>query len=165
MYTSAALLDIHDRAHQSLTKLIDHCAGFSRDELKKEIEGFGYPSIRLQLHHVITGEQYWVGVLHEELLLEELERDYESIEAIRSFHHRVMKVTREYLTGASEAELNTRRTMATWRDPKVDLIPGQIIIRTQTHMYQHQGQVAAMCRLLGRPIPAGLDFPLTESPR
>ena len=31
--------------------------------LDQELEGFGYPSIRLQLHHVIGAEQYWVGVL------------------------------------------------------------------------------------------------------
>jgi len=56
--------------------------------------------------------------------------------------------------------LNTRRKMATWGGKELELVPAHVILRTQTHIFQHQGQVAAMCRLLGRPIPTGLDFPL-----
>jgi uncharacterized damage-inducible protein DinB len=33
-------------------------------------------------------------------------------------------------------------------------------MRTMTHIYHHQGQVTAMCRLLGRPVN-GLDYPIT----
>jgi hypothetical protein len=34
-----------------------------------------------------------------------------------------------------------------------------VILRTQTHLYRHQGQVVAMSRLMGRQ-KGGLDFPL-----
>jgi uncharacterized damage-inducible protein DinB len=33
-----------------------------------------------------------------------------------------------------------------------------VLLRTITHLYHHIGQVSAMCRLLGKPIP-GSDFP------
>jgi uncharacterized damage-inducible protein DinB len=39
-------------------------------------------------------------------------------------------------------------------------VPALIFVRTTVHIYQHQGQVLAMCRLLGRPGPGNLDFPL-----
>jgi len=31
-------------------------------------------------------------------------------------------------------------------------------MRTLTHFFHHQGQIAAMCRLLGKPV-SGLDYP------
>lgn len=63
MYTVAGLTDLHERIHRRLTKLLDHCSGFTAPALDQELEGFGYPSISLQLHHVIGAEHYWVGVL------------------------------------------------------------------------------------------------------
>lgn len=47
-----------------------------------------------------------------------------------------------------------------WDGNTYDLMPARIIVRTQTHVYQHMGQITAMCRLFGRPAPAGLDFSL-----
>jgi len=35
-----------------------------------------------------------------------------------------------------------------------------VFARTLVHIYHHMGQVAAMCRLLGKPTQ-GLDFPIT----
>lgn len=160
MHNAAALTDTHSRCHQSLAKLIDHCAGFSNDELARELDGFGYPCIRLQLHHVIGAEQYWVGVLRGLMLVDELEQDYASIDALRAFRQRVAGITVEYLNNADEGELNTPRPMTTFGGHERELVPAHIILRTQTHIFQHQGQVAAMSRLLGKPIPPGLDFPI-----
>jgi len=161
MYTSAALIDVHERTHRSLHKLIEHCAGFSDEELGRELEGFGYGSVRMQLHHMIGAEQYWVGVLAGLMLVDEDEADFASIAALHAFRERVADVTSAYLRTASEVELSTGRNMTTWGDREVELIPAHVVLRTQTHVFQHRGQIAAMARLLGRPIPAGLDFPLT----
>jgi uncharacterized damage-inducible protein DinB len=160
MYTSDGLRDLHERTHRSLIKLLDHCDGFSPEELSRELDGFGYGSIREQLQHMIGAEQYWVGVLYGEMLVDEDEADRVSIDALRAFRLRVFEVTTTYLDGASSDELNTQRSMLTWGDREQDLVPAHVVLRTQTHVFQHQGQVAAMARLLGRPIPPGLDFPL-----
>jgi len=161
MYTAAGLSDIHERTHRSFVKLLEHCSGFSEEELSRELDGFGYPSIRLQLHHMIGAERYWVGVLHGLELWDENETDFASMDALRAFRERVAATTTEFLHAASDEELNTPRTMTTWGNKQVDLAPAHVLLRTQTHLFQHQGQVAAMSRLLGRPIPPGLDFPLT----
>ena len=161
MYTAAALVDVHTRTQASLGKLLDHCAGFSDADLSRELEGFGYPSIRLQLHHVIGAEEYWVGVLRGLMLVDENPADFASIDALRAYRARVAGVTGDYLRAATEAELNTPRTMTTWGRKQTELMPAHVILRTQTHFFQHQGQVAAMARLMGRPIPRGLDFSMT----
>ncbi len=163
MHTATGLIDLHERTHGSLAKLIDHCAGFSTEEASRELEGFGYPTLRLQLHHVIGAEQYWVGVLCGLMLTDEDEADHASIDALRAFDERVTATTIAYLGGMSDEELNTPRTVTTWGDKQVELVPALALLRTQTHIFHHQGQVAAMCRLLGRPIPPGLDFPLVPA--
>ncbi len=40
------------------------------------------------------------------------------------------------------------------------IFPAHVILRTQTHLFHHMGQITAMCRLLGHPIPPGIDFPV-----
>ena len=160
MYTAAALLDVHERTHRSFSKLLDHCAAFSLDELSCEFEGFGYPTITSQLQHGIGAEQYWVGVLRGLMLVDEDQADAASLDALRSFRARVAEETVAYLRATSDADLNTRLAVTTWGDKQVDLVPAHVLMRTQTHIFQHQGQVAAMCRLSGRPIPPRLDFPL-----
>ena len=161
MHTAAALIDLHERTQRSFQGLLDHCAGMAAEELDRELEGFGYATIRLQLQHMISAEQYWVGVLRGEMLVEEDALDAASIEALQGFRRRVAEATRVYLTDVSDAQLNARCQRATWGGKQVQLVPAHVVLRTQTHIFQHQGQITAMARLLGRPAPAGLDFPLT----
>lgn len=160
MYTRHALLDIHERTHRSLLGLIDHCASFEQEALERTLDGFGYPTVLQQLHHVVGAERYWLGVLQGQILVDEHEADWASIDAVRAFHDRVVADTRAYLEVRDDAALSEPAPHDTWNEKQVMLSPAHVILRTQTHVFQHQGQVAAMCRLLGRPIPAGLDFPI-----
>ena len=61
MLTADALLDLHERAHRNLEALLVHCREFSGEDIDRELPGFGYPSVRLQLHHGIGAEKYWIG--------------------------------------------------------------------------------------------------------
>jgi len=160
MYTTEALQDLHRRAHRSLSGLLAHCRSLGRAELDRELAGFGYPTARLQLHHIIGAEEYWVGVLRGSFRAEDDAHEYPTIDSLESYRERVHSATTAYLGGASPEELNGRRSMVTFGGRARMLVPGHVILRTQTHIYHHHGQVAAMCRLLGRPVPAGLDFPL-----
>ena len=58
MFTPTALAHVHARTHESLVGLIDHGAAFGSQALDHEHEGFGYRTVRLQLHHIIGCEQY-----------------------------------------------------------------------------------------------------------
>ena len=160
MYTARSLLDLHERTHRSLQGLIDHCAGFSQDELSRELDGFGAGPIRMQLHHMIGAEEYWFGVLRGLMLTEDRQEDFASIDALRAYRERVVSTSRAYLDETSDEVLNRPAKMLTWGDKEVDLVPAHVVMRTQSHIFQHQGQIAAMARLLGRPVPRGLDFPL-----
>jgi uncharacterized damage-inducible protein DinB len=160
VYTSDSLLDFQARAHRSLAKLLDHCRQFSLDEINREIDGFGYPTIRLQLHHVIGAEKYWIGVIKGRIDIDDDDLKYPTIESLEYFRREVFGHTDEYLRTSSNDELNKARPMITWGGKERILIPALVFFRTQTHIYHHLGQVSAICRLLDKPIPTGMDFPL-----
>ncbi|MHC4470074.1 MAG: DinB family protein [Planctomycetota bacterium] len=162
MYTAEALLDLHERAHQSLAKLLAHCRQLDADELSRELQGFGYSSVRLQLHHLIGAEQYWIGVLEGRVDAGEDDADYPTVESLETYRRQVSSATEECLRSSSTDELNTARRMLTWGDREQVLAPARVVIRTQTHIYQHLGQIVAMCRILEKPAP-GMDFPIVEN--
>lgn len=161
MYTAEGLIDFHNRGHQSLKKIIEHCQLFSVEELCKEIVGFGYPSLRLQLHHVIGCEKYWIGVLQGRMDVDDDISQYPTIEKLMAYRQDVHSATEQYLRTVSAEDLSTARPMITWGNNEKILIPAQVFMRTLTHIYHHIGQIAAMCRLMGHPIEQGMDYPIT----
>ena len=161
MYDAPTLVDIHTRAHESLRRLIDLCGSLTDAELRRPLPGFGFPTIHGQLEHTIGAEVYWQRVVttgyHEEATLPDLP----DVAAIEAFRHHTASVTRSYLAGAGEAELNAPREMVS--DPGRTKVfrPADVILRVVTHIFNHQGQVLAMCRTIGKPNDRrDLDYPM-----
>lgn len=168
MYTGESLLDLHDRSHRSLQGLMRHCRELSAEELNRKLPGFGYPTVRLQLHHIVAAQKYWLEVIEGRYAATENEEAREeaeiaalpSAETLEAFRGQVAAAVEAYLRRSSPTELNTPREVQTWPNRKRLLMPARVFVRTMTHIFHHQGQVLAMCRLLGKPGPAGLDFPI-----
>jgi uncharacterized damage-inducible protein DinB len=160
MHIFPALLDVHERAHRNLAALLVHCRALSADELNRELAGFGYPTVRLQIHHVIGAQKYWIGVLQGRIDAEEDDPKYPTVASLEAYREEVFAATEAYLRGATVDELNTPRPMMTWQGREQVLVPAHVVLRTLMHIYHHTGQVAAMCRLLGKPVE-GLNYPIT----
>ena len=161
MYTAAALLDIHARAHESLRRLIVFCGGLTDADLRRPLNGFGFPTIHRQFEHTIGAELYWQTVLtrgySEEATLPELP----DLAAMEAFRAQTASTTRSYLDSATPAELNSAREMISDPGETRVLRPADVIIRVVTHIFNHQGQILAMCRALGKPNEThDLDYPL-----
>lgn len=159
MHTPEALLDLVIRAHGSLAALLDHCRTLDPADLERELDGFGYASVRLQLHHVIGAQEYWLGVLQGQVDPDFDDGAYPDIDALEAWRQRTADLAVGFLRGTDTATLNAPVDRETWGGRVRTLVPAQVILRTITHVFHHQGQVAAMCRLLGRPVE-GLDWPL-----
>lgn len=160
MFTAAALLDLHQRSHRAFDQLLDHCATIPNDALARPLDGFGVPTVLEQFRHVYGAERYWLGVVRGEMLVDEDPADRADVAALRRYRDGIVETTRAWLASANDDDVSTRRAMTTWGDRVVELVPAHVVLRTQTHLFQHKGQIAAMCRLLGHPVPEGLDFPL-----
>jgi uncharacterized damage-inducible protein DinB len=150
-YNAATLQDIHARAHESFRRLIAFCGELTADELRRPLAGFGFPTIHRQLEHTIGAEVYWQIVVTRGYTEEATLPPLPDVAAIEAFRHRTADVTRAYLAGASEAELNSPREMISDPGKTRVLRPADVIMRIVTHMFNHQGQVLAMCRALGKP--------------
>lgn len=159
MNSPAALLDFHAQTHQCLAKLLDQCRDLTTEELHRELPGFGYGSVQLQIHHLIGAERYWIGVLQGRIDVDEDAPAYPSIDTLEQFRARTGAATAAYLRGTTAADLNLARTCVTWGNRERVVVPAQVVTRVLTHDFHHVGQVTAMCRLLGKPRE-GLDYPL-----
>lgn len=159
MYTAPALLDMHERSQRAFAAAIQHCSAFSPAQCDREIPGFGYASIRLQVHHVIGAQRYWLGVVEGRMDLDGDAEEHPLLTDLDALRLRVAGAVRTHIERATVEELNTPRVMTTWGNRRRELVPAQVFLRTFTHIHHHLGQVAAMCRLLDRPV-GGIDFPL-----
>jgi uncharacterized damage-inducible protein DinB len=83
------------------------------------------------------------------------------VAALEAFRQQTAAFTRSYLERVSEAELNSRREMIGDPGQTRVLRPADVIMRVVTHIFNHQGQVLAMCRAMGKPNDThDLDYPL-----
>jgi uncharacterized damage-inducible protein DinB len=161
MYTRAALLDVHARAHESLRRLIVFCGGLTEDELRRPLNGFGFPTILRQLEHTIGAEVYWQTVVSRGYTEEATLPPLPDVDAIEMFRQQTAVTTRSYLERASEAELNSPRVMISDPGETRLLRPADVIMRIVTHIFNHQGQILAMCRAMGKPNDEiDLDYPV-----
>jgi len=161
MYDAETLQDIHRRAHESLRRLIAFCGELTQEELNRPLTGFGFPTILRQLEHTIGAEVYWQTVVTRGYTEEAELPALRDVAAMEAFRQRTATVTRAYLDGASTVELNSQRRMISDPDQTRLLRPADVIMRVVTHIFNHQGQVLAMCRTVGKPNEKrDLDYPV-----
>jgi uncharacterized damage-inducible protein DinB len=161
MYNAEILLDIHARAHESLRRVIVFCGSLTDDELRRPVAGFGFPTILRQLEHTIGAEVYWQTVVTRGYTEAATSPKLLDVAAIEAFRQQTASATRSYLAGASEAELSSPRQMISDPGRTRLLRPADVILRIVTHMFNHQGQVLAICRTIGKPNSRNdLDYPV-----
>ncbi len=160
MYTTAGILDLHQRTHVSIQGVLDHLATLPEEALHREVEGFSYPTLALQVHHYLAAERYWFGVMRGEIRLDDDETEHTTVDALRALRAEIAERSAEQLGGYTDEELSAPRSMTQWNGTTVDLAPAHVAIRTQVHAYQHHGEIASMLRLLSHGFPSGLDFPI-----
>ncbi|MEZ6194555.1 MAG: DinB family protein [Planctomycetota bacterium] len=152
------LSDVHERSHRGFATLIEHCGRFSPAEFRREREGFGVPSLQAQFCHVIGAERYWLGVLEGRMDVEDGLADDPGAPEIERSRREVFDAVEAHLARTPDEILECATEFTTWGDVKRTLVPSQVLLRTQMHLFQHQGQITAMCRQLGAPIN-GIDYP------
>jgi uncharacterized damage-inducible protein DinB len=153
------LLDFHARTHESFAGVIAHCGTLDPEELNRELPEYGDPTVRIQIHHVLGAERYWLGVLEGRIDVEEDQDSYPTIDALESFRETVAAATASHLRSTTDEAVSTPRLMMTWGNKERLLTPAHVILRAVTHNYHHQGKIVAMCRRLGKPY-SGAGYPL-----
>ena len=159
MLTPEGLLEIHERTHQCLRDCLAFCQTIDAEAVDREMPEFNGTTVRLQLHHAVGAEKYWIGVLQGRIDADEDDHLYPTMASVEAYRAETFDATRAYLRSASADELNTPRPMKTWHGEEPMLFPGHVVMRTVTHIHHHIGQVCSMLRLLGSPSP-GFNYPI-----
>lgn len=159
MYDVEGLKEICRRASLSFEKLLAHCKTLTPEEFNRKIDGFGSASVMLQLHHIIGAQKYWFSVLEGRI---DVDEDPESgtVDEMVAYYQSVRKAVEQHLQSTTSEALTTPRVMMTWGNVEKELVPVHIIFRTITHQYHHMGQIMAMCRIMGKPVEPGMDYPI-----
>lgn len=156
--SAAALAEVHGRAHEVFAALAQHLGALDAAALDRELPGFGHPTVRLQLHHVIGAEVYWIGVLQGRIEVDFDHLETSGLPALEAWRQATAAATAAWLARTPDADLAAARPCAVWGGRTLELTPGHVVMRVVTHLFQHKGQLAAMSRLLGHPVPDGLDY-------
>ena len=153
MFSKEGILELHSAMHERLDLLLQHVATVPVELWRKEITGFGHPSIWKQLVHILTCEEGWVHDLQYERFEGWNEQDCPTIEALQAAKNRIRQATRTYVGDLTEDELNTilARAPEDWGGELRS--PAFILLHVITHAFHHKGQVVAMLRILGYPAP------------
>ena len=83
---------------------------YGAEDLQTPLEGFSYPTVVLQLHHVIAAERYWFSVLQGGARLDDDAAGHGTVEALRSLEREVAASTRSYLRTLADEETASKRS-------------------------------------------------------
>jgi uncharacterized damage-inducible protein DinB len=144
-----------------LALLVDHTTLLTADEFTRVLPGFGQPSVREQLMHILGAEERWVLRLQDAPTRKWSAADFPTAAPLRVARERVMRATEGYLDRLPDAALNEALAQRPHEWIGELRSPAFILHHAMTHAFHHKGQVVAMCRLLGHPAP---DTDLQQGP-
>ena len=153
MFTKDGIKELHAATHERLDTLLDHVATVPDPLLREPLPGFGFPTVWLQLIHMLTCEEGWVYDLQAKLFHGWYEKDCPTLDAMRAAKTRICINTRRYVDGLSEEQFNA--VLAHRPDGWFGALrsPAFVLLHVITHTFHHKGQVVAMLRSLGHPAP------------
>ena len=151
MFTKEGVVALHAWTHERLDTVFEHAGVLTASQFTQEIPGFGQPSVRDQLAHILATELGWIHRLQG--LNSAEQRKFSDLPSLAAAKREVASATQAYLQTLTEDQLNAtlERTPADWVGPVRS--PAFILQHICTHAFHHKGQIAAMCRILGHPLP------------
>jgi uncharacterized damage-inducible protein DinB len=153
MLSRDGLLAIYGWQQECFDILFAHCGQFTEQDLQREFDGFGQPSLWASLLHIVAVENYWLFNLSGQWALTDEPKE-RTVAALDGQRKQVAAAMRAWLNSKSDEELNTIVTYE--GDPNelpVVQTPARGVQHIVTHGFHHKGQAVAQCRLLGRPAP------------
>jgi uncharacterized damage-inducible protein DinB len=144
---------LHSWTHSSLTLLLDHLATIPNADYAKELSGFGFPTLRAQIIHILNCEGFWIHTLQGARFKDEDLANWPSAPDARVLQRRVSANTLDYLSGLTDEQLNADTELHFSDGDKAVRTPALVLHHILTHAFHHKGQIVAMCRALGHPAP------------
>jgi uncharacterized damage-inducible protein DinB len=153
MFAKSGIIELHATMHDRLDLLLSHVATVPDDLCRKQISGFGQPSIWKQFVHILNCEEFWTHSLQNKAFADWPEEAFPTMTDLQAAKERIRRATRAYLDGLTEEQLNTSlaKRPVDWGGELRS--PAFILLHLITHAFHHKGQIVAMLRIVGYPAP------------
>jgi uncharacterized damage-inducible protein DinB len=153
VFTLDGVRKLHGWTHSSLNLVLDHLSTMSSNDYATPLSGFGFPTLREQAIHIFNCEGFWIHTLQGLRYADRTPEECPVVADVRLLQKEVSQSTHAYLLTLTNQQLNA--------DAELHFSDGDIAVRTPalvlhhvlTHAFHHKGQIAAMCRALGHPMP------------
>jgi uncharacterized damage-inducible protein DinB len=153
VFTLPGVRKFYDWTHASLTLLLNHLSAIPATDYAKEVPGFGFPTVRAQVIHILNCEGFWIHTLQAIPFDDQDPANWPSVSDARLLQSQVSMRTLNYLSRLSEQNL-IAPTQLHFPDGDVAVrTPALILHHILTHAFHHKGQIVSMCRILGYPAP------------
>lgn len=153
MFTPAGIRQFHAWTHASLTLLLDHLSTIPAAAYAKEVPGFGFPTIRAQVIHILNCEGFWIHTLQAIPFVDEDAANWPAVSDARLLQSEVGTRTLNYLSRLDEQHLVAAAELHFSDGDVAVRTPALILHHVLTHAFHHKGQIVSMCRILGYPAP------------
>jgi len=153
VFTLDGIRKFYGWTHASLTLVLDHLSTMPANDYTKELPGFGFPTVRQQTVHIFNCEGFWIHVLNGLPFRDRNPADCPAVAEARLLQQEVSRKTMAYLSGLSDEKLNSVTELHFPDGDVASRTPALILHHVLTHAFHHKGQIAAMCRALGYPVP------------
>lgn len=153
MFTLAGVCKFYDWTHASITLLLNHLSTIPSIEYAKEVPGFGFPTVRAQVIHILNCEGFWINTLQAIPFDDQDPANWPAVSDARLLQSEVSIRTLNYLSRLSEENLIAPMELRFSDGDVAVRTPALIFHHILTHAFHHKGQIVSMCRLLGYPAP------------
>jgi uncharacterized damage-inducible protein DinB len=147
---------------QNRNVLLDFCRELKPEDFTRQLDGFGFQSVREALVHIANCYIAWLGSYillntrkpissKEEVSQFSLDDIRQRFEQADLYVYEVMELSSEQLNEPIKRKIPWRET-----GEEISITPLQLLMHTITHEYHHKGQIVAMARQMGY-VPPNTD--------
>lgn len=147
-----SIREFHAATHKRLSFVIEHLSKMPAMLLTTRLQGFGKQTVAMQLNHILYTESAWVLALQNQLDTKWNHEEFR-LPVLRELRREVADRTVLYFDGLTEEALHSNLESYPEYWPGPPRTPSFILHHVITHAFHHKGQIAAMCRILGHPLP------------
>ena len=150
----------YDWVRRTRDNLFGFLETLPNDVYTLERDDFAYGSLRNIHAHIAFGYLLWVGVMGLEYARSALERpasDFPDVAAMRGRFKQVDAMLNEAFAKFSDSDAMFTRQ---YRTETLQLTQRWVIFRPITHEFHHKGQLLALARVTGYPLPPELGAEL-----
>jgi uncharacterized damage-inducible protein DinB len=153
VFTLSGIRKLHSWTHSSLSLVLDHLSTLPKDDYAQKLTGFGFPTLREQIVHILNCEAFWIHILQNVPFENRDPADWPDVSSARVLQSKVIADTFAYLSDLTDEKLNADAELHFADGDTAVRAPALILHHIFTHAFHHKGQIVSMCRALGHPAP------------